>query len=404
MKNSLILLAEIIATDNNFAQSFYSKQSIEEKFKLAKTKFVDLSKEDFVKFYNELQELEKSNLKLYLSDLENISGGIGNSKIKLAALAFLGLTLAPMVASNMVSADPSDFYKDLSSRNQTKENPKKTASQKRKRGERSESEPSRGVDRKKIEEQIDYYKKIGKNFGKEILKDGSTPKKIEINFNFNNETFELEANTIKHIIFGEYDEQYSYHKEGGHTAYTLKCLEYINEKKLSDADKNHFKDKYKDEVLNGKENPYEVIKEFSNGVKLYKYYDTLKSNREVTATVFPEKWFDEQTEGKGTLSYLSDRLKSIAEKCFENGKKFTDKQIKGVSIYIASIDNVCIKIVVGKNHKIRSIYPLEIQERKENGKYDFSSLNLEISDEVKLDDVELTNVNLLNKEGEGSGK
>ena len=47
MNEKLILLAKLLATDDVFSSNFSSKVIDEEKYELAKTKFSDLTREDF---------------------------------------------------------------------------------------------------------------------------------------------------------------------------------------------------------------------------------------------------------------------------------------------------------------------------------------------------------------------
>ena len=115
MKDNLILLADLLANDDNFAADFSSRKSVNDKFKLAKAKLKNLEKEEFTEFLERLQSLEKIGQRLSMEELENVSGGVGGYKTKLAALAFLGLALTPLASmgTEIASADYPPFYENF---------------------------------------------------------------------------------------------------------------------------------------------------------------------------------------------------------------------------------------------------------------------------------------------------
>ena len=62
MKENLVSLAKLLATDDAFNLAFSSRGTDEEKYELAKTKFTDLTREDFSKFLEKLHEAEKASM------------------------------------------------------------------------------------------------------------------------------------------------------------------------------------------------------------------------------------------------------------------------------------------------------------------------------------------------------
>ena len=88
MKENLVSLAKLLATDDTFNLAFSSRGTDEEKYELAKTKFTDLTREDFSEFLEKLHEAEKANLaELSPDELEMVAGGTGGWATKLAAAA-----------------------------------------------------------------------------------------------------------------------------------------------------------------------------------------------------------------------------------------------------------------------------------------------------------------------------
>ncbi len=115
MKDNLILLADLLANDDNFAADFSSRKFADDKFKLAKSKLKNLEKEEFTEFLESLQSLEKIDQKLPLDKLQNVSGGVGGHKTKLAALTFLSLALTPLASmgTEIASAHFPLFYQKM---------------------------------------------------------------------------------------------------------------------------------------------------------------------------------------------------------------------------------------------------------------------------------------------------
>ena len=94
MKENLVSLAKLLATDDAFNLAFSSRGTDEEKYELAKTKFTDLTREDFSEFLKKLRETEKVNLtELSPDELEMVAGGVGGWATKLAAATMLITTL-----------------------------------------------------------------------------------------------------------------------------------------------------------------------------------------------------------------------------------------------------------------------------------------------------------------------
>ena len=94
MKENLVSLAKLLVTDDAFNLAFSSRSIDEEKYELAKTKFTDLTREDFSEFLKNLRETEKVNLtELSPDELEMVAGGVGGWATKLAAATMLITTL-----------------------------------------------------------------------------------------------------------------------------------------------------------------------------------------------------------------------------------------------------------------------------------------------------------------------
>lgn len=94
MKENLVSLAKLLATDDAFNLAFSSRGTDEEKYELAKTKFTDFAREDFLEFLKNLREAEENNLaNLSPDELEMVAGGAGGWGTKLAAATMLVTTL-----------------------------------------------------------------------------------------------------------------------------------------------------------------------------------------------------------------------------------------------------------------------------------------------------------------------
>ena len=94
MKENLVSLAKLLATDDAFTLAFSSRGTDEEKYELAKTKFTDLTREDFSEFLEKLHEAEKASMaELSPEELEMVAGGAGGWGTKIAAATMLVTTL-----------------------------------------------------------------------------------------------------------------------------------------------------------------------------------------------------------------------------------------------------------------------------------------------------------------------
>ena len=94
MKENLVSLAKLLAIDDAFTLAFSSRGTDEEKYELAKTKFTDLTREDFSEFLKKLREAEKANLaELSPDELKMVAGGVGSWATQLAAATILVTTL-----------------------------------------------------------------------------------------------------------------------------------------------------------------------------------------------------------------------------------------------------------------------------------------------------------------------
>lgn len=91
MKENLILLAKLLATDNSFNLDFSSKVTSEEKYELSKTKITSLTHEDFSEFLEKLQETQEKELSP--EELEQIAGGGLVNKLATAALLLTTVVL-----------------------------------------------------------------------------------------------------------------------------------------------------------------------------------------------------------------------------------------------------------------------------------------------------------------------
>lgn len=109
MKENLILLAKLLATDNAFNLAFSSKVTSEEKYELSKTKITSLTHEDFSEFLEKLQEAQEKELSP--EELEQIAGG--GLVNKLATAALLLTTVVLPTATQSVSASVPEFHKEL---------------------------------------------------------------------------------------------------------------------------------------------------------------------------------------------------------------------------------------------------------------------------------------------------
>ena len=108
MKENLISLAKLLATDDTFNLAFSSQGTNEEKYELVKTKFADLTREDFSEFLEKLYEAEKNSLASCSPDeLEMVTGGISGWVTKTAAITViataLGATGVMSLQSNAVN-------------------------------------------------------------------------------------------------------------------------------------------------------------------------------------------------------------------------------------------------------------------------------------------------------------
>lgn len=106
MKENLLSLAKLLATDDAFNIAFSSKATDEEKYKLVKTKFTDLTREDFLEFLQKLSEAKKASMaELSPDEMEMVAGGAGSWVTKLAAVTIFVTALgATGVASQQVDA------------------------------------------------------------------------------------------------------------------------------------------------------------------------------------------------------------------------------------------------------------------------------------------------------------
>ncbi len=94
MKENLVSLAKLLATDDTFNLAFSSQGTNEEKYKLVKTKFTDLNREDFSEFLEKLCEAKKNSLASCSPDeLEMVTGGIRGWVTKTAAMTVIATAL-----------------------------------------------------------------------------------------------------------------------------------------------------------------------------------------------------------------------------------------------------------------------------------------------------------------------
>ena len=94
MKENLVSLAKLLATDDTFNLAFSSQGTNEGKYKLVKTKFTDLTREDFSEFLEKLCEAKKNSLASCSPDeLEMVTGGIRGWVTKTAAMTVIATAL-----------------------------------------------------------------------------------------------------------------------------------------------------------------------------------------------------------------------------------------------------------------------------------------------------------------------
>ena len=113
MNEKLISLAKLLATDEVFNLTFSSKSTDEEKYELAKTKFNDLTQEDFSEFLKKLRKEEKSRLdELSQTELYMVVGGRASGLFtKFAAAALLATAMGDAwVIPQQAAAATENFY------------------------------------------------------------------------------------------------------------------------------------------------------------------------------------------------------------------------------------------------------------------------------------------------------
>ena len=102
MKESLLKLAKLLAEDEKFLQGFSALKSVDEKYNFAQKSVKGYTKDEFIKFLDELEKSYETKKGVLPEDLEKVSGG-ASAKTKAAAMAMLALTAAGGI-SNLASA------------------------------------------------------------------------------------------------------------------------------------------------------------------------------------------------------------------------------------------------------------------------------------------------------------
>ncbi len=114
MKENLVSLAKLLATDDTFNLAFSSQGTNEEKYELVKTKFADLTREDFSEFLEKLCEAEKNSLASCSPDeLEMVTGGIRGWVTKTAAMTVIATALGAtgVMSLNTDAMEPSYYVR-----------------------------------------------------------------------------------------------------------------------------------------------------------------------------------------------------------------------------------------------------------------------------------------------------
>lgn len=113
MNEKLISLAKLLATDDVFSSNFSSKVIDEEKYELAKTKFSDLTREDFSKFLKKLHEKENKLNELSPVELHTVTGGASIGFVTKLAAATLFVAAMGMTGAmpQQTEATLEGFYK-----------------------------------------------------------------------------------------------------------------------------------------------------------------------------------------------------------------------------------------------------------------------------------------------------
>ena len=101
MKESLLKLAKLLAENEKFLQGFSASKSMDEKYNFAQKSVPGYTKEEFVKFLDELEKSYELKRDISPEEMEQVSGG-ANAKTKAAAMAMLAITAAGGI-SNLAS-------------------------------------------------------------------------------------------------------------------------------------------------------------------------------------------------------------------------------------------------------------------------------------------------------------
>ena len=335
MKEDLMLLAQLLAEDDEFALEFSSKRSIEDKHELAKTKGIICNKEefaDFVEMIDTLGKLAKKTQRLPLEELENVSGGLGKIGTKIAATAFLGASLTPFLTQNVTLAAGTapGFYVGIASlptqKNKLNKAFERIGISDAELQRRIRSDTVNNVSVK--DAQINYYKSIGTyvhnriygqirdlhsgaeggkmnelknkkiNFSTSVLFSRKNDKvgNLKVALTAGDYNFKISPKVFEHIIFGDYDDM-SVLKGGGHTKYARDLWKYINTQKLGTDASNQFRNLFKEIVLKGNDSIFIPRSTAANGmVRSYDYYDQYSCGKKdlPVKTLFPEDWEPER--------------------------------------------------------------------------------------------------------------
>lgn len=110
MESFMISLAKLLATDDDLNSAYYSLPNDQEKYKLLKSKYNNLTFEEFLAFSKKLKEAENKIAQMSENDLQNVSGGKGSFATKLTAAAFLLASISSMGFISQTNASPEMFY------------------------------------------------------------------------------------------------------------------------------------------------------------------------------------------------------------------------------------------------------------------------------------------------------
>ncbi len=384
MNASLMELIKELASNDNFAKTFSEKKTADEKYSFVKTRFTGYSKKDFMECLGLLNNISNTKLKLSEGDLSTVNGGLGILNSKLAALALMGITLGAPISANVAMAETPQFYKEVSSttspellkhimHNTLKIMPENLNNQISKLHRdilrqnrinvgpsatyndvkdmlktlfRSEEQFNEYVDKVR---QIYFYKDVANQVQKMISEDKELE---EQNIFISGKNYLITLKSLRHIIYGDFSQDFALLKGGGHSQKSLDMTKLIAQKKLSVHKDNPLRDNLRKEVFQNSRDSIKLKNIFSNGVSLYELLDA-SDGHAYLKTFFPKGW--------STMDIVD-----AIHHCIEVGTTYSTYK-KNIKLYIAKINNVCMTTCIDTmTNSIISAYPIEDQEPRTN--------------------------------------